>query len=221
MLDLSNGALAQTVPVTMSSLEIAELTGKNHADVLRDIRVVLEEARIDESKFAGIYKDSINRDKPCYNLPRRECDLVISGYSVKYRLAIIDRWHFLESQKDEGIDDMLYIAQMAMRIHENRKRTALLEAENARLKIRVDVVEAKADAVLSQSGWYSILAFGKLHGISVTTSQASTYSRGVNRLCQRDGIERQSVSDPRFTSVYIYPEHLLSEYFISKGLMEL
>ena len=82
MLNLSNGALAQTVPVTMSSLEIAELTGKDHKDVLRDIRVVLEQAEIDESKFALTYKDSMNRDKPCYNLPRRECDLVISGYSV-------------------------------------------------------------------------------------------------------------------------------------------
>jgi phage regulator Rha-like protein len=221
MLNLSNGAFAQTVPVTMSSLEIAELTGKNHGDVLRDIRVVLEEAEIEESKFAGEYKTANFQMKPCYNLPRRECDLVISGDSVKYRLAIIDRWQFLESQKDEEIDDMLYISQMAMRVYENRKRTALLEAENAKLKTRVDIVEAKADAVLSQSGWYSILAFGKLHKISVTTSQASTYSRGVNKLCQRDGIERQSVSDPRFTSVFIYPEHLLSEYFISKGLMEL
>jgi phage regulator Rha-like protein len=205
----------------MSSLEIAELTGKDHADVLKDIRRILAEAEIGDGKFSGSYLSSQNKELPCYNLPRRECDLVISGYSVKYRLAIIDRWHFLESQGNEEIDDMLYISQMAMRVYENRKRTALLEAENAKLKTRVDIVEAKADAVLSQSGWYSILAFGKLHKMSVTTSQASTYSRGVNKLCQRDGIERQSVSDPRFTSVFIYPEHLLSEYFISKGLMEL
>lgn len=57
---------------TMSSLEIAQLTGKNHKDVLRDIRVVLEEAEIDESKFALIYKDNMNRTKPCYNLPRAQ-----------------------------------------------------------------------------------------------------------------------------------------------------
>jgi len=85
--------------VRMSSLQIAEITGKSHKDVMRDIRTVLEQAEIDERRFALTYKDAANREKPCYTLPRRECDLVISGYSVKYRLAIIDRWHELEAKQ--------------------------------------------------------------------------------------------------------------------------
>jgi phage regulator Rha-like protein len=40
---------------TMSSREIAELTGKDHADVLKDIRRILEEAEIEDGKFSGIY----------------------------------------------------------------------------------------------------------------------------------------------------------------------
>jgi phage antirepressor YoqD-like protein len=82
--------------LTMSSREIAELTGKNHFDVKRDIQNVLLQADIDASKFAVIYRDSQNRNQSEYNLPKRECDLVVSGYSVKYRLAIIDRWQELE-----------------------------------------------------------------------------------------------------------------------------
>jgi len=81
---------------TMSSKEIAELTGKDHADVLKDIRRILEQAEIDAGRFSGIYLDARNRQKPCYHLPKRECDLVVSGYSVKYRWAIIQRWHELE-----------------------------------------------------------------------------------------------------------------------------
>ena len=83
---------------TMSSLEIAELTGKRHADVMRDIEKILNEANIGVSKFASTYLDKSNRESKCYNLPRMECDLVISGYSVKYRMAIIKRWHELEGQ---------------------------------------------------------------------------------------------------------------------------
>ncbi len=84
---------------TMSSLKIAELTGKDHANVLKDIRRILEEAKIDAVRFNGIYLDAYRREKPCYHLPRLECDLVVSGYSVPYRLAIIDRWRELEAKE--------------------------------------------------------------------------------------------------------------------------
>lgn len=86
---------------TMSSLEIAELTGKTHAVVIGDIKRILAEVEIDSSVFQTIYLDSMNREKPCFNLPRRECDLVVAGYSAKYRLAIIDRWQELESKAQQ------------------------------------------------------------------------------------------------------------------------
>lgn len=90
----SVGALA---PVTMSSREIAELTGKNHADVLRDIRNMLEVLKKDASIFAGIYKDAYGRDKACFNLPKRETLILVSGYSTELRARIIDRWQELEA----------------------------------------------------------------------------------------------------------------------------
>ena len=85
-------------PIAMSSLEIAELTGKNHNHVLRDISRILEEVGIGASKFGSSYLSEQNKSVTCFNLPRLECDLVVSGYSTKYRLAIIKRWHELEKQ---------------------------------------------------------------------------------------------------------------------------
>ena len=82
---------------TISSLEIAKITGKPHNDVLKDIRRILGEAEISLGFFSQSYLNAQNKRQPCFALPRRECDLVISGYSVKYRLAIIDRWRELES----------------------------------------------------------------------------------------------------------------------------
>ena len=83
----------------MSSLEIAKLTGKEHSKVMSGIKKVLEEVGIDHAGFSEIFLDSYKREQPCFNLPRRECDLVIAGYSAKYRLAIIKRWHELEVAK--------------------------------------------------------------------------------------------------------------------------
>lgn len=59
--------------VTMSSREIAELTGKNHADVLRDVRGMLEQLGMLASSFAGYYVAENGKQNPCFNLPRREC----------------------------------------------------------------------------------------------------------------------------------------------------
>jgi len=83
----------------MSSREIAELTGKNHFDVMRDIRKMLEALGEDESKFAGIYLDAYKREKPCFNLPKDLTITLVSGYNVQMRYAITKRWMELETQQ--------------------------------------------------------------------------------------------------------------------------
>ena len=80
-------------------LEIAELTGKRHDNVLRDIRKILDDLEIAVLKFEAVYLAGNGEERICFNLPRLECDLVVSGYSAKYRLAIIKRWHELEVAK--------------------------------------------------------------------------------------------------------------------------
>lgn len=102
---------------TMSSLEIAELTGKEHPKVMADISRVLDEVEINPAVFRCIKKDSRNRNQSVFNLPRRECDLVIAGYSAKYRLAIIDRWQELEAMQ----------SQPKTRLELAREQVALLE----------------------------------------------------------------------------------------------
>ena len=115
---------------TMSSLLIAEITGKPHRNVTADITRILAEAEIDEQGFLHIYRDTQNREQKCYRLPRRECDLVVSGYSVKYRLAIIDRWHELEAQQAFQIpqtlpDALRLAADLADKVQEQTQQLAI------------------------------------------------------------------------------------------------
>lgn len=81
----------------MTSREIAELTGKNHGDVMRDTRNMLDELKIDQSSFADIFFDSYNREQPCFKLPKDLTLTLVSGYNVKMRKRIIDRWLELEA----------------------------------------------------------------------------------------------------------------------------
>ena len=86
--------------LTMSSLEIAELTGKDHKNVLADIRKMLNELELSSADFLA--NDKFKRGKGAtgtreiFNLPKRETLILIGGYSVKLRTAIIDRWQELE-----------------------------------------------------------------------------------------------------------------------------
>lgn len=91
----------------MSSLEIAELTGKQHAHVMRDIRNLLEQG-VSESNF-GL--SSYNQPQPnggykkvdCYELTRKGSLILASGYNALLREKIIDRWEALETGKAEPI----------------------------------------------------------------------------------------------------------------------
>ena len=89
--------MKMTSTMTMSSLEIAKLTGKEHKNVLADVRAMLEGLEIEPADFSAGYKDGKGETRPCFNLPKRECFILVSGYNLKLRAAIIDRWQELES----------------------------------------------------------------------------------------------------------------------------
>ena len=102
MNDLSIGSFGgDGQPQTMSSREIAELTGKRHDHVMRDTRKMLVELHGEEAlpKFGGSYTGQDNTARPCFNLPKRESLILVSGYDVHMRAAIIDRWQLLEDRR--------------------------------------------------------------------------------------------------------------------------
>lgn len=84
--------------LTMSSIEIARLCDKRHDNVMADVRKMLAELGLATPEFSGVYKAGNGQEYDCFNLPRRECDILVAGYSIKYRAAIVDRWPQLEQQ---------------------------------------------------------------------------------------------------------------------------
>ncbi|WP_095165400.1 phage antirepressor KilAC domain-containing protein [Pseudomonas sp. Irchel 3H3] len=99
------GSRCRYTTTTMSSRELADLTGKHHSDVMRDIRRMLSELGVG-SKFAGYYTASNGKQNPCFNLPRREVDILLTGYSTTMRAAVYDRWSALEAEKKHDVISM-------------------------------------------------------------------------------------------------------------------
>ena len=84
---------------TMSSREIAELTGKEHRNVKRDCEVMFSELNLDALSFEHIYLDSMNRQQTEYLLTRELVQTLITGYNIKLRHAVIQRLNELEEQQ--------------------------------------------------------------------------------------------------------------------------
>ena len=114
--------------LTMSSLEIADLTGKQHKHVMTDIRNMLNSLNIDSAVFTADYKDSKGRMYPCYNLPKRETLILVSWYSVTMRARIIDRWQELEQKESaqfkipKTLSEALLLAGQQAALAEERQR---------------------------------------------------------------------------------------------------
>ncbi|MFL1475420.1 phage antirepressor KilAC domain-containing protein [Pseudomonas grimontii] len=81
----------------MSSREVADLTGKQHHHVVRDIKHNLAELNLDASKFGCIYLDASNRKQAEYLLPPDLVMTLLTGYSVPLRHRVVTRLHELES----------------------------------------------------------------------------------------------------------------------------
>ena len=85
----------------MTSLEIAEVTGKQHKDLMRAIRN-MEDAweRIAERKFAlSEYTDVTGRTLPCYLLTKTECLYIATKFSDEARAKLVLRWEQLEKER--------------------------------------------------------------------------------------------------------------------------
>lgn len=75
----------------MTSLQIAEITGKMHKHVLRDIKSLLEKGASETNFGLGEYYDKNNQSRPMYNLTPKGCLILASGYNVVLREKIIDK----------------------------------------------------------------------------------------------------------------------------------
>ena len=87
----------------MTSLEIAELTGKNHFDLMRAIRK-MEPAweKVNGCKFALVeYQDKKGELRPCYQLTKTECLYIATKFNDEARAKLVLRWQELELQEQK------------------------------------------------------------------------------------------------------------------------
>lgn len=130
---------------SMSSREIAELTGKRHDNVLRDIKALIEQGAIGLLNFEeSSYRNSQNKEQPEYLLDFDATMTLVTGYNAVLRAKVIRRWRELEEKNHSIALPKTYKEALKALLVEVEAREQL-EAQNAQLTAREAENQPKVD----------------------------------------------------------------------------
>jgi Rha family phage regulatory protein len=142
----------------LDSREVAEMVGKEHNKLLRNIRVYI--TQLDASKVGHTdfftesqYTDKSNRQKPCYLVTKKGCEFIahkLTGVKgTEFTAKYINRFHEMEdtikTQLPQGND------LIALAVIEAQKMIAERDKQIERMKpkeIFADAVSASKGAIL-------------------------------------------------------------------------
>lgn len=133
--------------LTMSSREIAELTGKEHKNVMRDIRNMLDSLKKDRLSFERTYKDGSGREQMEYALDRELTLTLVSGYDIPLRHRVVTRLAELEAKP--AMDPMQVLSDpAAMRglLLTYTEKVLTLETKVGELAPKADALDRLATA---------------------------------------------------------------------------
>ncbi|MBC8783630.1 phage regulatory protein/antirepressor Ant [Pseudomonas fluorescens] len=177
----------------MSSREVADLTGKQHHHVVRDIKHNLAELNLDASKFGCIYLDASNRKQTEYLLPPDLVMTLLTGYSIPLRHRVVTRLQELENVSRH--------ASIPQSLPEALRLAADLADQNGELQRLVSDQAPKVAAIkrLAAAGG-AICITDAAKQLGVAPSRLFAWLEQHRWIFRRHGCKRWVAYQPRITS---------------------
>lgn len=157
--------------VAITSLEIAEVTDKKHAHVMRDIRNESEKlGELSEGLFTeSTYTDKQNQQRPCYTLTKRGAMQLALKYDAITRYKILDHVEKLEEENALLRQNQPKPSYMIEDPAERARAWALEYEEKEELAQTVQLQAPKVeytDSVLASEGLMTTTEIAKDFGLS-------------------------------------------------------
>lgn len=194
----------------MTSLEIAEITGKQHKTVMRAIRN-MEDAWVKLGRHNFVLSSYINeqsRTMPMYELTKTECLYVATKFNDEARARLVLRWERLETERQQQSRPMTPAEQLLANAQ------MLVEYERRMVCIEQDVHHIKAHTI-TRPDYYTVAGYATLRRIAVGLQQAAALGSMASRMCRMRGLPMEETPDPRFGRVKMYPAVVLAEVFMT------
>lgn len=152
--------LVAVADLKMTSLDIAEITGKRHDHVMRDIRQEIKKlGKIDAPIFGAVkYTDSKGEKRPCYEFGKKGAMQLALKYDAVTRYKVIEKIEELENKAKlpQTFAQALRLAADQVEIIEAQKQVI------AEAKPKADYV----DRILNSEGLLTITQIAKDYGLT-------------------------------------------------------
>ena len=195
-----------TTVTQMTSLEVAEVTGKRHADIMRDIRDEIEKLESQgfstERIFAlSEYQDKTGRTLPMYVLTREGVLQLAARYDAVVRFKLIEK----VSQPAKVLSPVQQLLAQAQMLVEMDSRVGAVEQGVRRL-------EHNCRRTIT-SNQLTVIAYANMNGIRPDEYNSSVVGRKATKLCKERNVLVGKVVDSRYGLINTYPEEILDEIF--------
>lgn len=128
-------------PVSMSTREIAELTGKQHKDVIRDVRVMRDALLKDGADLRHLHESKDGRGYTSeFLLDRALTETLLTGYSIPLRHRVVVRLRELEGAHGRA-------PVIPRTLPEALRLAADLAEQNSQLRLVVNEQAPKVEAL--------------------------------------------------------------------------
>ena len=183
----------------IDSREVAEMVGKQHNELLKDIRRYAEqlgEGKIPQSDFftESTYVNSQNKKMPCYQVTQKGCESIahkLTGVKgTEFTAKYINRFHEMEDAIKAHIPTGNEL--IALAVVEAQKLLAQKEEEIKQLEDSVQQMDKViteltpkadyADRILSSNDCMTVTQIAQDYGLSAVS---------FNRILSRAGIQRK------------------------------
>jgi len=186
----------------VSSLYVAEVTGKEHKNVIADIRNIIAECELEFSQLnfqPSNYISDRGKNYPMYWLSEDGSSVLLGGYSISHRIKIQKELRELKDKQLQISKPDSYIIEnpieRARRWIEEQEEKQLLLIKNTELTVEVDELKVKLELCDDYAT------------IMVMENRYSTAFKWqpLRRYCKANGLEIKRVRDERFGNINTYP----------------
>jgi Rha family phage regulatory protein len=148
---------------SIDSREVAEMTGKEHRHVLRDIREYIEildsnpSPNLDSANFfiESSYFDSQNQERPCYLITRKGCDLVANKMTgekgVLFTATYVTKFEEMEQKKQLDTTQLSPELQIVGQLFQALAKSELEAKETRQIAIQANqTVQVIKETIMHQ-----------------------------------------------------------------------